>query len=277
MDYPVPAYTTFVIPTGATSGARIVFNDPSDPGTILVYNSSNVLVDRIGGAFGVIASFPTGHTAQVALENGTIYFGQATGGDYTSGAASIRSGQIDGGILTLDSGLGLIAPFTDSATVLLNGGDSAQGPGGTGPHVTVIDSLNSSAVDMRVSGAVVKCNNAGVPHVWHTPTMNANWAVGPGGGSVQALQYRFDSEDNVFLEGVAHTLNAAPGGVVGNIPAPYRPKIEKRWGTVFNNAGTITAMLVAVQTNGDIVVSPTPSASGADFQVAGFYSLGNVS
>lgn len=59
MQFPGQYQTTFTIPTGATTGARIVLNGVT--GTIQVYNSSNQLVDTIGGVAGaIVAGLSTG-------------------------------------------------------------------------------------------------------------------------------------------------------------------------------------------------------------------------
>jgi hypothetical protein len=207
MQYPVPAYTSFTIPTGATSGARITFNENGN-GEILVYNASGVVVDSIGGNNGAIISYSTGPNASVEIVNGGIFFGGAPG---FTGAASIMSDNTTGGSLSVDSGVGALFPYADSANFTLVGGTNSAAPGGTGPHATLVDDNASSQVDLRLSGAVVKTDLSGNMVTWQTPTMQTGWATGTGvGGNYPPLQWRLDAENNVHIHGTFHATAATP-------------------------------------------------------------------
>lgn len=272
MEFPVPSVSIFTIPTGATSGQRIVIDGTT--GLILVYNASNQLVDKIGGPLGAIISYAVGPTGSVGIQQGRILFGSP---DNFTGAASVNSGNIDGGTLTLSSGVGNITPFGDGVTVFETGGTSSSQPGNpANPKVEITDTNNTGVADLTVSGAVFKTTIAGVPETWHTPAYNAGWAGGPSGGTVQPFEYRLDIQDNVAFQGVFHTTNNTPNAVVFTLPVGWRPVIEQRFGAVLNNGGTLSLLLVQVLPTGDVQIFPNPAVANADVNISGFIPLGNL-
>lgn len=116
---------------------------------------------------------------------------------------------------------------------------------------------------------------------WQTPTLGTGWATGPSGGSVQNIQYRFDTQDNVYIVGSLHTTSTTPSSTLFTLPGPvknYVPNIEQRFITAFNNAGTISASLIQVQSpSGNVVVSPTPTVANADIYINAIFPRGNIS
>jgi hypothetical protein len=76
--------------------------------------------------------------------------------------------------------------------------------------------------------AIAATNNANVwtPETWHAPTLNANWSsttvFGTISGGLQAISYRRDAEDNLWVCGCFKAA-AGAGSAVCNFPAGYRP------------------------------------------------------
>jgi hypothetical protein len=114
------------------------------------------------------------------------------------------------------------------------------------------------------------------PYFWHTPSLSSGWALGPGGGSAQPLEFRKDTQDNIFITGVIHTTSITPSNPIFTLPPGFTPKIEQRFPAIYNNGGSISALLMSVTIGGAVTVSPFPSASGADVQTSIFFPLGNI-
>lgn len=254
MQYPVPAYTTFVIPTGATTGARIVFDGTT--GLILVYNSSNVLVDSIGGPAGDIIQ--SGTSRSVGIQNGFLTF--FTPGTDVNGLIFAGSP----GSLTLESGRS--APTKSVVFLELNEGPQAiVGPTGTEPYAQFYDNTGSSVVSVLVSGAVVATTINGGRETWHVPGAVANWVPGSsaGGGVYQNIQYRHDSENNVIVQGAIHATAAFAAGnrSILTLPVGYRPAKVFNGCDIFHtnaaDAGVVDYIRWNISTGGNFSISST--------------------
>lgn len=215
MQYPVPAYTTFTIPTGATTGARIVFDGTT--GLIKVYNSSNVLVDTIGGPAGDIIQ--SGTARSVGIQNGFLTF--FTPGSNVNGLLYAQFA----GNMTMDSGTSGVSKI--SSRFELNEGDQAiTVPGTTEPQFQFFDNTGSSVVSGLVSGALQHSTINGGTEAWQTPTMAANFAIGStASATYQNIQCRKDVQNNLIVTGALHATAALAAGnrVIFTIPAGYRP------------------------------------------------------
>lgn len=222
MEFPVPAYTTFVIPTGATTGHRIVLDGTT--GKILVYNDSNILVDEIGGTFGEIISHATGLTNDVGFTEGSISFGSAP--DFT-GAATIYGNLIFGGGLFFSSGVETgNANKADAVEVVYFAGKDNVKSGDTNvPQIIIGDANLDSPVDVLLTGALVKASvSAQAAETWHTPSYKANWSAGNllNGLGGPGVQYRLMPDDTVWIYGLCKPA-AGAGTTIFTLPSGYYP------------------------------------------------------
>ena len=214
MQYPNPYYVSFVIPTGATSGARIVLNGIT--GEIEIYNSANQLVDRIGGAQGFIRNIDPSTGLEVSLGNGELNFPVSR--------AKITQNTGNNG-LDLESGI----PFpagTNRRSILELIQGTTTGVTGTTNAATAkfVPESGALAEDVYVAGSVVFCDTSGVITTWQTPGYTVNFAAGSTASvNYQNLQYRFDNQNNVFIEGAFHALNALAAGAYGIFTLPAGP------------------------------------------------------
>jgi hypothetical protein len=262
MEFPVPAYTSFTIPTGATTGARVVFNEDGS-GTIRVYNSSNVLTDEIGGDFGAInINGAYAGNADSRLVGGEIEFGTAPG---FSNPARIHANpaSLGAGQLFIDSGKPTGAGY-DEVVVGFISGQNAQAPGGVDtPYVYVSDGNSSSSADLRLSGAVIATDTSQVMETWHSANYFANWVNGGAfsGLGGDPLQTRRMAEDDVWLLGLAQA-NAGAGTFLALLPVGQRPVSGTPHGIAHRDrGGVITTVEFAVVTTGEIIIGQ-PIAAG---------------
>lgn len=116
------------------------------------------------------------------------------------------------------------------------------------------------------------------PYTWQIPVLNSGWASGPGGGSVQSLQYRIDNQDNVYIIGTAHTTSTTPSSTIFTLPNLYIPKIEQRFIAATNSLGSISGnnIIQILFPSGNVVIYPTPSTSGTDIYINAFFPRGNI-
>lgn len=132
--------------------------------------------------------------------------------------------------------------------------------------------------DTRTSGTI----NVGTyvvrdTSVWHAITsLGTSWAAGPTAGTVQPLQYRRDAEDNVVINGALHSTGASPAATAFVMPASFRPAVTQRVVAVQNASGTVTAKSVEFNSNGNVVISPLPTATGQDVYLNVIIPLGNI-
>lgn len=261
MEFPVPAYTSFTIPTGATTGATVVFNE-NGSGTIRVYNASDVLTDEIGGSFGAIniAGAYAGN-ADSRIVGGAIEFGTAPGFSNPSrihaNPASLGAGQFffDSGKPT---GVGL-----DEVILGLISGANAQAPGQTTtPYAYITDGNTSSATDFRLSGAVIATDNSSSPETWHAPNYRAGYANGNAfsGLGGDGLQIRRMAEDDVWILGLTDASGAATPFVL-DLDSDHRPVSGTPHGIVHRDrGGVITTVECAVTVAGEVILGDAVAA-----------------
>lgn len=246
------AVTTLVIPTGATTGARVVIDGTT--GFISVYNAANQLVDTIGGSSGAITVQSPGAEI-IELVNGQLEFG--TGDIQTQFPSVVTSTGI--GQLTLRSGSNAGLPLNFQAQLALN---QAVNPGGRASAV-LSEKASAAPTDLLVGGAAIAATNAGAAYTWQTPSYAANWSgttsfAGLGGG--EGLRFRRMVEDDVWLYGLA-TSAAGAGTTVFTLPAGYFSASHTTYDTVLRNrGGTITALPLALSTAGAVLVGAAPNA-----------------
>lgn len=220
MEYPVPAYTSFTIPTGATSGARITFNEFGD-GAIRVYDSFGHLVEIISPTAngGSTIIYSTVHTGSLGLTEGTIFFGAPD--DFTDGS-TITGRYIAGGGLVFDTNIGQFGGFTDGTKMTGTAGqDGAATGSGVNPRWIINDDNGTTPVDILLSGSIIPTNVTGTAATWQTPTFTAGmWADTAGVGTWPPLKWRLDAENNVHVHGSFHALvtNPSNGVIATGLP-----------------------------------------------------------
>lgn len=259
--------SSLTIPTGATSGARIVIDGIT--GLISVYNASDLLVDTIGGPFGDIISYATGLTLDVALSEGSIEFGTASSG--FAGAGSLTGDLTSGGGLLLSTGTG-DATHDDALEIVYRAGDTGQSSGSsTAPKLIVGDAALSSAADMWITGSVIAADIATqAKETWHAPSYKANWSgttafLGLGGPT---LQYRRMGEDDTWIYGLATTA-AGAGTTVFQLPSGYYAASGTVAGGTFpcmrNRGGTLTVLHCAIDSSNGAVIVGAATAAGDQY------------
>lgn len=254
--------TTLVIPTGATTGARVIIDGTT--GLISIYNSTNELVDEIGGPDGSIISFATGFSTDVGLREGKILFG--LGPTFTN-AGFLYGDLITGGGLVLSTGTG-DADHVDALELIYRAGRNAQTTGSAfAPGLTVCDINLSSPADLLVTGSVLKAEvGTKTAYTWQSPSYAPNWsgATSFSGLGGPTLKIRHMAEDDVLVYGLATTA-AGAGTTAFTLPAGYYPANVAGngvTGTVMRNrGGTLSVAPLAVDlTNGNLIVGPPPAA-----------------
>jgi hypothetical protein len=131
---------------------------------------------------------------------------------------------------TLQSRLGTNTPlvFLESPGNSANPGANATISLYGAPQTSNGDVLSEAIVDASrtwinsttgwITGAWIK-----EAETWHTPTYNASWAgttTFSGIASAQTLRYRYDAEDNTWIEG-AFTATGAAGAIPFALPSGY--------------------------------------------------------
>jgi hypothetical protein len=125
--------------------------------------------------------------------------------------------------------------------------------------------------NINVTGAVVKS-----AAVWHTPSYGTNWASGATSGTVQGLQYRLDGQDNLIIVGTMRTTTSSPASVAFVLPVGFRPLVYQRCPAVKNVVGVYSAVSFEVSSNGNVLVSPLPTATSSDINVHVCVPMGNI-
>lgn len=228
--------TSITLPTGATSGARIVLDGDGD--RIFVYNADDQLIasiapsngtDPFGNPYreGIVdyAGGPTGEYVQLGF--GNVLLASAPDPDDPSympvpGEVSIIG---DSSRIALQSAANQDLP--DHSFIEIVSGVRAAGTGAAlYPHhefrgdiwmlqdliaVPPKDSFNLIAAYTESGTGKV------LPETWHPVTMGSGLAAGPGTGSgYPPLQFRRDGLDNVHAFGVFHATSTSVGPVLGS-------------------------------------------------------------
>lgn len=185
---------------------------------------------------------------------------------------------------TLASRLGTNTPetFLQSPNNTANPGQAAQLQLYGAPQTSNGDVLSEAIViaarmwaDVTtgwITGAWAKLSET-----WQTPSVGTGWATGPSGGTVQAVQYRRDAEDNLIIVGAVHSTSTTPAATIFNLPAGYRPKITQRSPGVSNSAGTATARFAEVNSNGNVSINANLTTTSTDVYFQVCVPLGNIS
>ncbi len=297
MQFPVPAFTTFVIPTGATTGSRIVFN-PLGNGSILVYDSANRLIASVAPANGddgqgnnfqpVLTTYDRNNNLFVNLVNGSAFFGQLVGGSIDTGTAG-SIGSIFPPVGTAAPELDLQAP-TDATNniptfIELRSGQVGAGIGSPNTPNMILPNTTVGTTDMGISGAIYKIDpNSGAlnsPLPWQTPAFNVLWtgSTALNGNVVASLRYRLDAENNLMISGAFAAQAVAPVNPVFTLPVGFRPAQNMLVFCVRNNAGAITTGAVQITTAGNVNVNGSLGlgiVANNQYYIEGTIALGDL-
>lgn len=294
--------TSLTIPTGATTGARIVID--GETGDIQIYDSNGELAGYLGpaaeiagGSAPIILTFETGGGEWSGLWNGSCLVGL---GDPTTDETQLQAA---GGIKEIgNGGILLENTYTPSipveGTVWIKGGTLATGaPGTSGLPVMLLTSNASQGplgpMDVIASSAIVKGTTAdpSTAEVWHvigasggTAYASANFAAGSvASANYQQLQFRKDAFDNLVVEGTCHATAALAAGAYTLFTLPstggFRPKkIHPSTDLHVSSADAFKATIrVNVDSSGAVNFATTSAIAISDgFYISATVPLGNI-
>ena len=234
MEFPGVYQSTFTIPTGATSGARITLDGTR--GAVFVYSANNNLIGSLAGAAGTDGfgnAYPAGFT-EFADVTTNIAFTNVFSGIVFEGFLATRASTPD---YTHISFLAANSPTTsqyqspwtvgtDPVEMLFTAG-TASAMGSTAPSLQLqAGGAISSSLYMSILGALVGGDPTNGIATWQTPSYNANWSgtgTFNGQSPVTPLHYHIDAENNLWLYGAFLAGATLPGTTVFVLPVGYRP------------------------------------------------------
>lgn len=247
--------TSLTLPSGATSGARIVLDGESD--TILVYDDTNALIASVAPADG---TDPFGNTVLFGIT-------QYTGGEYIQmgfgnfllgilGVAGANPGELS--IIGDNSAVALLSPNGPGAHqgqisyLELHSGDTSAGTGAaTMPHteargdiwVNVQDTATQPFNNFSILACTVPPGQGNpIPVTKKDATMGTGWAQGTGiGGAYPNLQFWRDPMDNERINGVFHATSTTPSTLIAT-------GLDKVSGSSVSPAGPATLLAASGQT-----------------------------
>lgn len=249
--------------------------DPTNTGKI------RVQCPQVAGSAEIRSAEPANPLMPVPKLGSTVWLG-FNGGDttkpfYFTNLSYIMLGT-DGTTVQASS---LTSPSRADATqiLLVSGNDNTPTGNVNVPHVSMRDVNGDSALDLRISGSLLKTSNTGAVATWHAPSLGTGWATGPSSGTVQAIQYRLDAFDNLVIVGALHSTSATPASTLFVIPSTggFRPVITQREGIISNAGAVITQRMVEVNSNGSVTLTPAITVTATDVYFNVTVPLGNIS
>jgi hypothetical protein len=248
------ANTVVVTAAGAGTGIFVYSGTPA-AGNLIASLVAQAMVDPYGNQ--VLAGFtsydPVGNLFSSTFQGATTWGHIVAGVPQTSTAGSVSAGTTALNLASL-----VTATLTDFGTMSLIAGATGQSTGsGTAPMLALADGAGSSAMDILVSGSVIKTTNAGVVYTWQTPSYGTNWAGSTsfnGNVGYHALQYRLDGMNNLHIIGCFAAGAIAPSNPVFTLPAGYRPAGAQPLWTQRNSGGTLSSGHMFVGTSGNVNV-----------------------
>jgi hypothetical protein len=229
--------TFLVIPTGATTGARIAIN-VDNSGAILIYNASNQLFEAIAAMAGTDPfgnSYPAGFSVgvpdnpQVVItvaadgKSGLIFF--PTGNPDITNSSALQAFEQGSGASGYDQFQILGAENSTQLDSVLTTWLSSSSDGTQQPQIQEYyhDPLGTYHLYRLLSyagctieaGSIVAVQpgtgtsraNPAVAETWHSPTPSALWTTT---GTSQPVRYRYMPDGTVLLDGELITTGAGP-------------------------------------------------------------------
>jgi hypothetical protein len=265
-------FNNIVIRGGTTVGSTSLWYAGTPAAGNLIFSISGTSgTDAYGNHYAQgVVTYRTGLTTDVSLSQGTLKIGSAAG-DFVHSARIFQS-LLAGGSLDLETGTG-DSNHGDGIRASFTAGKSSQPTGGADtPNFSMIDDDLTSAVDLLLSGSIIKTDLSGNAATWQSPSYNANWVAGTTLNTFAGpgMQYRLMADDTLWLYGLSHA-NVGAGTSPFTLPAGYRPAAAYT-NTIYNdNSGNIG---VKVSTAGVVTVQAAPG--GANFMFDHRIPLGNV-
>lgn len=265
--------TSLTLPTGATSGPRIVLDGSTS--VIRMYDSAGLLCFELNSNTGDLTMLNNLFQTFIQLTGGSVGTadGFYTGPLITPGvlptATEVNN---SANIVIVNASLDIespahvgVAPNTSHLVLLpgLNGSTT----GGFTPSVSLTPGDLASDVDVLVPGSIVKSdrNNSYLAYQWQAAASiyRANWFDGgvfAGLGGDQLL-YRLDAEDNLVIQGLSTTTG--PGTFIMDLPPAYRPQngFTPHFQVNRNRGGVLSMHDVAiVGATGEVIIDSNPAA-----------------
>lgn len=280
--------SSLTIPTGATSGPRIVIDGDADK--IFIYAGGPDPVMTIGGARGILTSIDSTETHKdLIIQNGALNLGFEDESSNWGWLLAEDGGGLLAG-LQLSSVVDVSTVYTDASRLRMFPGQPATATGGAGvPRVQLQDSFGNSDVDWWQTGNTVRMDHSGNPYTWQTvgaagaAAYGTGWAASTtfnGSTNWEPLRYRLLPTDEVWVLGCFKTTAAAAAAIL-NFSGVYRPKKQ----TPLTCESVVTATSVksnfalAVGSSGNLnVVAATggSTATGQEFLINAVFPLDNV-
>ena len=262
----------------------LLYNGTPAHGNLIASLANQDGIDSFGNHYNVgISTYDPTSEIFSRLNDGVLLLGAIVGGvsDIADAGGLNDSGS---GVMKLESSKAGGTSFIDAAVIQLNAGtlNSVSGSG-VNPFIRIFDSEDSSAVDVTVSGAVVKSNNGGAATTWQTPSYGTNWLASTtfnGNAGMQPLQYRLDAEDNVHVIGAFKAGGTTPSNPVFMLPAGYRPPAAMPLWCMRRSGATISTGSIYITPGGnfDVFISMGLGINAGDeFLVSGIFPLNNIS
>jgi hypothetical protein len=291
---------TLVVPTGATSGARIVIDGVN--GNIKIYNASNALVSQIDSN-GIISAedlsnLTTANWIKLSVQDPSstnpallIQPGETVSPTQDWFAGEISTAELVVGAnaqqaiaiyspLTTSQGLADISVFyvacaaadgshgsqlnAVTSQLSIQGNNGSSFPNGEGVKI------NTGKVAGDGGSMIVYRNSA--DETWHAASLQNGWTNR--GGSDVPMQYRkvASPPNTVEIVGYINAGTQTDGTVLFNLPAGYRPAHNQPFVASTNTVVSGRMCLFTVNTNGDCTVSFL-GASAANLGIHALVSL----
>lgn len=281
--------TSLTIPTGATSGARIVIDGESD--RILFYDENDNIIMQLGGAQAIMTSINvTEIHKDLIIQDGALNLGWTDeSNDWATIFAEAGEGLL--AALQIASVTDSTSAYTDQSKLRLFPGQSGSTTGDAGvPRIQVQDGFRNGDVDFLVSGSVVKTDPVGDPYTWQTvgavgaAAYGSGWAASTtfgGSTSWEPLRYRLLPTDEVWMLGAFKTTAAAATAVL-NLTGVYRPKKLSPLPaeSVVTATGVRSNIMMGMGGSGNLNVLTSTggsTATGQEFLINAQFPLDNVS
>lgn len=283
MQPEVIGFDSLVIPTGATTGERIEIN-VNDSGLINVFNSSNQLVDSIGGPDGSIKVLNSSGQIvdEININRGFIAMTATTFAQLNAGGLSFGNYNPNTDAVTPDGSLfdsmtfgapnfqpalkmnsGSLGGFTPTLMEVVSGISGNVSGSGLVGRIVIRDLNLGQPVDVYLSGNIIATDNSSNPVTWQVPTLNA-------GFTNDNCQYRMTSLDAMQWQGEV-SINAAQGAAgavtIMTLAAPFIPKKELIVPASWRSAGGLSKggnAFFAFETNGTVMVGFSGATAAGD-------------
>jgi hypothetical protein len=276
-------FNNIVIRGGVSvGGASFYYSGTPGPNTLIASIAASDGTDPFGNGYSAgFSVYDRSNLKYASLQSGIMYLGSLNGGT----AAPVIN---DGAFIQADPAdqLRLVAAPSGTFTALTSTTYQAGAPGvrtgdATAPFLHIFDITNDSMADILLTGSISQFGMT-----WKTPSYTASFASGSTAGTYQALQYRVDAENNLYLTGCFHALTSTAIATIFTLPATsgftkFRPAVAHRSIVPVSDKSTGTintySMLIEVATSGVVSLRSNPVwAINDNFYVSAIIPLGDL-